>query len=131
MKSRVGAIAQLLFVDLVGSVLWFPVWWYTRGLQRVIDLAYATIVYRIRAYALGVWIRNFFVPMYGLYDWTSRLISVFMRLVVLIGRCIALFVEIVMYAIGIAAWVILPPVALILAIQGGVLSAIRDRASSL
>jgi hypothetical protein len=131
MKSRVGAIAQLLFVDLVGSILWFPVWWYTRGLQRVIDLAYATIVYRIRAYAFGVWIRNFFVPMYGLHDWTSRLISVFMRLVVLIGRCIGLLVEIIVYAIGIAAWIILPPAALILAIQGGVLSVIRDRTSSL
>jgi len=131
MKSRVGAVAQLLFVDLAGSIVWFPVWWYTRGLQRVINAAYTAIGYRIRAYAFGVWIRNFFVPMYGLHDWTSRLISVFMRLVVLIGRCIGLVFEILLYAVGIAAWVLLPPTALILAIQGGVLSAIHDRTSAL
>lgn len=122
MKSRIGAVANLLVVDLAGSIVWFPVWWYTRGLQKVINAAIAAVSYRVRAYSFRIWLRNFFVPMYGQYDWTGRLISVFMRLVVLVGRLIALVVEIVIYVIGVALWILLPPVALILAIQGGLLS---------
>lgn len=126
MKSRVGAIAQLLFVDLAGSVVWFPVWWYTKGLQKVIDSASAAVWYRVRSYALIIWIKNFFVPMYGEYDIWGRIISLMMRTVVLIYRIIALAVEIVVYFIGIAAWVFLPPAALYFAIQGGILSVIRS-----
>ena len=126
MKSRVGAIAQLLFVDLIGSIAWFPVWWYTRGLQKVILSAFGAIRYRSQAYALKIWIRNFFAPMYGQYDWTGRLVSIFMRFVVIIGRSIAIVVEACVYLIGIVLWVLLPPVALILALQGGVLSIISD-----
>jgi hypothetical protein len=124
MKSRVGAIAQLLFVDLIGSIAWFPVWWYTKGLQKVIQSAFNALRYRLQAYALKIWIKNFFVPMYGQYDWTGRLVSIFMRFVVIIGRSIAIVVEAWVYLIGIILWVLLPPVALILALQGGIVSII-------
>ncbi len=125
MKSRSGAVAQLLFGDLLGSIVWFPIWWYTRGLNRVIHKAADAITYRVRAYSFAIWIRNFFVPMYGQYDWTGRLISIFMRLVVLIGRLIALAVETILYFLGIVAWIFLPPVALILALQSGLLALIH------
>jgi hypothetical protein len=124
MKSRVGAVAQLLFVDLAGSVAWFPVWWYTKGLQKVVTSSFAALRYRSQSYALTLWIRNFFVPMYGQYDWTGRLVSVFMRTVVIIGRSIALLVEAWVYLLGAVFWVLLPPVSLLLAIRGGILNMI-------
>lgn len=126
MKSRVGAVAQLLFVDLAGSVVWFPVWWYTKGLQKVIDVATATIWYRVRAYALVVWIKNFFVPMYGEYSFWGRAISLMMRFVVLVYRVVALILESIIYLIGIVIWVFLPPVSLYFALQSGVLSLIHN-----
>ncbi len=122
MKSRVGAIAQLLVVDLIGSIAWFPVWWYTKGLQHVIQSAFRALRYRSQAYALKIWIRSFFVPMYGQYDWTGRLVSIFMRFVVIVGRSIAIVVEAWVYLIGVVLWVLLPPVSLILALQGGIVS---------
>lgn len=125
MKSRVGSVAHLLFVDLAGSVVWFPVWWYTKGLQRVIDAASSAVWYRVRSYALVIWIKNFFVPMYGEYDIWGRIISLMMRFVVLIYRIVALTVEVVVYFIGIAIWVFLPPAAFYFALQGGILSLIR------
>jgi hypothetical protein len=124
MKSRAGAVAQLLFVDLAGSVAWFPVWWYTKGLQKVIAASFAALRYRSRSYALTLWIKNFFVPMYGQYDWTGRLVSVFMRAVVIIGRSIALLAEAWVYLLGAVIWVLLPPVALLLAVRGGILNVI-------
>lgn len=122
MKSRVGAVAQLLVVDLAGSIVWFPVWWYTKGLQKIVRSAYAAIRYRAQAYAFRVWLKNFFVPMYGQYDWTGRLVSVFMRFVVIIGRGIAILFESWVYLFGIVCWVLAPPVSLFLAFQGGVVS---------
>ncbi|MFA5129429.1 MAG: hypothetical protein WC477_00750 [Patescibacteria group bacterium] len=125
MRSRTGSVAQLLFGDIAGSIIWFPVWWYTRGLNRVIRKAEDAISYRWRAYAFGIWLRNFFVPMYGQYDWTGRLISVFMRFFVMLGRLIALVVEIIVYFLGIVFWIFLPPVSLMLALQSGLLALIR------
>lgn len=108
MISRSQAVAKLLFIDLVGSVVWFPVWWYTIGLRKVVDAALRAIRYRVQSYALRIWIRNFFVPMYGQYDWTGRLVSILMRFMVLIGRCVALIVEALAYCVGVIAWGVAP-----------------------
>jgi hypothetical protein len=126
MKSRVASVAQLLFVDLAGSVVYFPVWWYTKGLQKVIDASATAVWYRVREYALVIWIKNLFVPMYGEYSFWGRAISLMMRFVVLIYRIVALVIEIGVYFIGIAIWVFLPPVSLYLAIQGGILTLIHQ-----
>jgi len=129
MKSRVGSISQLLFVDILGSIAYFPLWWYTRGLGNVVGAALHAIRYRSQSYALKIWIRNFFVPMYGQYDWAGRLISVFMRFFVILGRSIALAVESVIYGVGIVIWIIAPPVTILLAIQSGLFRLIGVPAS--
>ncbi len=116
MATRSNAVGKLIFIDLVGSVVWFPIWWYTKGLQKVVGSFVRAIQYRSQSYALRIWIKNFFVPMYGQYDWTGRLISVFMRMVVLIGRLIALAIEALIYAVGVAAWIVAPALFLIVGV---------------
>ncbi len=120
MNSRVGAVAQLLFVDLLGSIAWFPVWWYTKGLAIIARKAVTAMKYRSQAYAFRIWVRNFFVPMFGQADIWGRIISVFMRFVVLIGRLIAYAVEAAVYSAGIVLWLLAPPVTLLLGLQSGV-----------
>ncbi|MDD2731379.1 MAG: hypothetical protein PHW33_04640 [Candidatus Portnoybacteria bacterium] len=117
MLQGTGALARLLFVDLIGSVAWFPIWWYTTGIKRMIQWCLDGLNYRVRQYAFAVWIKYFFVPMYGQYDWQGRLISVFMRTVVLIGRAIALVAEALAYVFLVFVWALLPPLAFILALQ--------------
>jgi hypothetical protein len=109
-------VARLIFIDLVGSLFWFPVWWYTTGLVKVVNAAQSAMSYRIKSYGLKIWIKNFFVPMYGQFDLTGRLVSVFMRTVVLIGRLVALAVEAVVYALGVVVWLAAPAAFLLLAI---------------
>lgn len=104
MHSRVGAVTKLLVVDLLGSVAWFPVWWYTQGLAGVIRKIGAALRYRARAYAFVIWMKNLFVPMYGQNDLAGRAVSIFMRIVVLIGRGIAFVVEALVYVVGLIAW---------------------------
>lgn len=109
-------MARLLFVDLLGSVVWFPVWWYSKGLSLVSSKALAALQYRVRSYGFRIWVRNFFVPMYGQYDITGRLVSVFMRFIVLIGRSIALAVEALIYGLGLVVWVIAPVLFIVMAV---------------
>ena len=110
---HVKQIVRLLAVDFFGSVLWFPVWWYTIGLRKVALNSWRALQYRAVSYGLRIWIKNFFVPMYGQYDLPGRLVSVFMRFVVLVGRLIALGVEALIYALGLVAWVAAPALFLI------------------
>jgi hypothetical protein len=77
--------------DVVLDVILFPVYWYTKGLLRMMNWVADTILASTRSLSLNVWLQNLFVPMYGRYDWQSRLISVFMRFVQIIGRLFALF----------------------------------------
>lgn len=117
MLQGTGALARLLFVDLIGSVLWFPVWWYTTGIKKMIQFCIDGLRYRIRQYAFAIWIKNFFVPMYGQYDWQGRLISVFMRFVVIVARGIALFFEALAYVFLVFCWALVPPLAFFMALQ--------------
>lgn len=79
---------------------------------------------------MRIWLKNFFVPMYGQYDWTGRLISVFMRLVILIGRFIALIVEAIVYVLLLGLWLASPPALLLLFLaslyQGTFVSQVRN-----
>lgn len=117
MLQRTGALARLMFVDLIGSVFWFPVWWYTSGAKKMVEWCVEGLRYRAKQYAFGIWIRNFFVPMYGQYEWTGRAISVFMRFVVIVFRGIALAIEALAYLTFAIAWMTIPPFALVMALQ--------------
>ena len=116
MSSRTGAVARFVVFDLFGSLIWFPVWWYTTGFARVSGAAIRTIRFRSLEYGFAIWVKNFFVPMYGQYDITGRIVSVFMRFVVLIGRLLAIIGECVLYIVGIIAYACAPPMFLAMAI---------------
>jgi hypothetical protein len=120
MNSRVGAIARLVFIDLLGSVVWFPVWWYTKGLSLVISKVVAALRYRYQEYSFRIWIKNFFVPMYGQHDLTGRFVSVFMRFVVLVGRSVAIVGEALFYVVLLVFWLLAPPCTLLFAFWNGI-----------
>lgn len=84
------AILRFIFVDIILDALYFPVWWYTSGLIQCIQYLWSKVRYGIAVLGIGIWVKNFFKPMYGVADWQARIISVVMRFFVLIGKCIAL-----------------------------------------
>lgn len=113
MPSRVGALSTFLLSDLIGSVIRFPLWWYAEGLVGVARWIGRSLAYRWRAYAITLWIRHFFVPMYGAHDWASRLISIVMRGVVIMARLVAFFVESLIYGSLLIGWFFLPVICLL------------------
>lgn len=100
--------------DLTLDVFYFPIWWYSTGLLERVNGTSDLIVGTARSLQIMIWIKNIFVPMYGAYDWQSRIISVFMRCVQIVGRVIALlfwviiaFALFVLYVFGPIALVVL------------------------
>ncbi len=109
-------LTKFVFSETIGSVLRFPLWWYTDGLAKLGAWIVRELKYRWKAYAFAIWIQNMFVPMYGQYDWSGRLVSFIMRIVVLIGRGIALTFEACAYVALMIAYLLAPPVSIILAV---------------
>lgn len=113
MPSATNGGALGILWEIGGDVLRFPQWWYGKGLIDAARTAIETINGYARRLGLRVWIKNIFTPMFGQYDWQSRIISVFMRCVNIIGRGFAvIIVAIVTFAIFLL-YAVLPLVALI------------------
>ncbi|MFH1030734.1 MAG: hypothetical protein V1770_05775 [bacterium] len=108
MNSLFKESLNYIFLDLIGDIFYFPVWWYTKGAKKVF-LSCVREVKEIQKYlALFVWIRNIFTPMYAQYDWQGRIISFFMRLVQIILRGIFLVIWSVFYMSLFLCWLVLP-----------------------
>ncbi|MFH1711816.1 MAG: hypothetical protein ABH846_01090 [Patescibacteria group bacterium] len=122
--STLSLTVKFFFVDLLGGIVKWPVWWYTKGLALRIEGAIRSVKYVWQLQAVGVWIKNIFVPMFGQYDWQSRMISVFMRIVNIIGRSIYVMVWAILVFLGIFVYFALPIVAVMFSIYhlgGGLL----------
>lgn len=102
-------ILQRLAMEFVFDVFLFPVWWYTNGLKRVILACGRTVQEANISLAPGIWLKNIFVPMYGQSDWQGRIMSVFMRIVNIIGRGFAFGVFLFFMFGLILLWIAFPP----------------------
>lgn len=106
-------MANFIIGDVVGSIVRFPFWWYTDGVMSVVRWLGRSLSYRWRGYAIGLWVRHLFVPMYGAYDWASRLISFVMRVMVIAIRLFAFLMEALASLALLIAWFFLPVICLL------------------
>lgn len=109
MAQTVSRRAQsFLFREFLGEVLFFPVWWYVQGLRLVTASLLnqvAGVEYRL---GVGLMIRNIGRPMYGDRTRSGRIISFFMRLVLIVGKGLTLLVWLALMLLVWLAWVIGP-----------------------
>lgn len=108
--------SKFILSETVGSVLHFPLWWYSDGLNLLIKWMLRELAYRWKAYSFVIWMQNMFVPMYGQYDWSGRMVSFIMRFLVLVGRAIGILIEAIAYVFLLFVYVLAPPFALIMAV---------------
>lgn len=101
--------------DVLLDIVMFPVWWYSRGLFLMLRWCVETLKGYAKYLAIGIWIKNIFVPMFGQHDWQSRLISIFMRCVQIIGRSFALLVIAVGMAFAFIGYVAAPILLILMA----------------
>lgn len=103
-------ILQRILLD----ILYFPLWWYTRGLLRILRWGGETIGNTERQLALGIWLKAMFKPMFQDYTWEGRLVSFFMRAVLLIFKMVMFGAWVATVVAGIGLWIALPVAAVIL-----------------
>lgn len=102
--------------DAIKAALRFPLWWYTAGVRYTAERLMASIRSYARSLAVLVWVRNWLTPMFGQYDWQSRLISFIVRSAQIVARGFVLCVWIALCALQFAVYLALPVVAGILTV---------------
>lgn len=75
--------------------------------------AVGSVKNQARNLGLTIWIKNLFVPMYGTADMTGKLISFFLRVVIITARSIALGVWVLVVCLVVAGYLISLPLALL------------------
>lgn len=103
-----GIVLQRLAIQFIIDVLFFPVWWYTSGLRRVIVSLWHALQDANLRLAPGLWLKHIFTPMFGQTDIEGRLMSIFMRIVNIIGRSIALYFWVACLALLLCIWIVVP-----------------------
>lgn len=101
-------ILQQLLWEAFADFFYFPIWWYTRGALRSAQWCFGLLEWGNLELALGVWLRNIFVPMYGQYDWQGRIISFVMRVVQIIFRGWLLLIWLMVCVLLFFVWLVLP-----------------------
>lgn len=90
MEGGFGSLAKFLLADVIGDALYFPLWWYSRGLLRFLKAEWGRLRNLAARLGLGVWTRYLFTPMFGQYDAAGRIISFFVRIFQITMRSIVM-----------------------------------------
>jgi hypothetical protein len=90
MNTTISIGTTKLITETIWHIVFFPIWWYSRGFVLVSRFAGSSIKNQYINLGLGVWLSNLFVPMYGASDIASRIISFFIRFLMVVVRGLAL-----------------------------------------
>ncbi len=113
MNAAQGGGALTIVLDIGSDVLRFPLWWYSEGLRRTVLGIFRVVRGYAQKLGVMVWLKNMFTPMFGRYDWQSRLISVFMRVVNIFGRGFVVCIVAIVGMVLCMAYLLLPVLAVI------------------
>lgn len=113
-KQNIFFVAgKSILVDLIGDVIYFPIWWYTAGLAQVLKSFARNIKSMASQLALRLLVLNILKPMFAQYDRAGRIISFFMRIVILVGRAVYFVLYLIVQAALVLVWLLLPIVAVL------------------
>lgn len=97
-----------LFLDTIGEILFFPVWWYSRGLKKIALFCWQRINNGWKSLALSIFIRNFFKPMYGQKGWDAYVLSLASHLVQILYRLFLMSIWALFWIFILIIWILLP-----------------------
>lgn len=107
-KNIIIRAFKSLFLDWIGEILYFPIWWYTKGLKAIIMHVVNSINNTLRNLALPTMLKSMFKPMFGQYDRQGRIISFVMRIILIFSRLIIFIFLLIIYLIILIFWIVLP-----------------------
>lgn len=99
---------KFIFRDLIGDLLYFPIWWYSSGAKKVAIFCIKEIIEASHHLSIKILLSHWFKPMYGQYDIAGRIISFFFRTLQLIWHSLLLLIWIILILIIFLVWLGLP-----------------------
>jgi len=100
---------RFVVVDFTLSVLYFPVWWYTAGVMKVLRLIRREVSSLGQSLNLKVLAQFLFKPMFGQRDIAGRIISFFVRIFHFLFLLIFTIVVTLLLLLLLVVWLLLPP----------------------
>lgn len=107
-KSLFLSSLQFIAKDIIGDILYFPVWWYTVGLKKVYLGFWHQLISLINGFSLPILFRSILKPMYGDYTRSGRIISFFMRIIHVSVLTIGTVIWSIILMILFLAWMVIP-----------------------
>lgn len=110
-QTAVFIFLKFLLHDVFFTTFFFPIWWYSRGLQHAWRRYYTMMRTVNNRAGFGMSVRYLFTPMYGQRDIQGRLISFAFRALELIVRGVFFAVTAVAITVFFIAWGVAPAFA--------------------
>lgn len=101
-------LTYTIFQETLLDFLWFPLWWYSFGLQRNLRRAWMSLVHREESLGIRLWLSTLSQPMYGQTDIQSRMISFVFRVGILIVRLMMLAAWMIVLILSLLAYILFP-----------------------
>lgn len=108
MFGLTGQLVGFIAKDIVWNTLYFPVWWYTKGILRILNLMKHQVTSLARTLHLPTLFKYLLKPMYGYTDMVSRIISFYVRIVQFIVLLAVTFLVVIGLLILLALWILAP-----------------------
>lgn len=103
---------RFIAVDLLTDFLYWPIWWYSKGLAYFMKFSFEQIFQEERKIGLVVWAQNIFKPMFAQNDWQGRIISFCMRIIMIVIKSVQLAAWILLQCILLLLYIFLPVIAI-------------------
>ncbi len=103
---------RFIAVDLITDFLYWPVWWYTKGLSHFVRFSFNQIFQEEEKIGLVVWAKNIFKPMFAQNDWQGRIISFFMRVIMIIIKSLRFAAWAALQFVFLVLYITLPLIAI-------------------
>lgn len=107
-------------IDTASAVLAWPLWWYSAGFVAMLKWFSVNVTYYTRLSAVDIWVKNIFTPMFGQYDWQSRMISFIVRVGNIIARGFGLILWIMMCGAAVVVYLLWPPLLIYVLLVYGI-----------
>jgi len=106
------ATYQILIKDLflapLREVLYFPLWWYSRGLKKTAIFCWQRLKGGWRALALSILLKNFFKPMYGQKGLAAYVLSLNTHFWQVLWQLFLMALWAIFWLFILSTWLVLP-----------------------
>lgn len=99
---------RFIIVDFVISIIYFPLWWYTEGLLKVVRMIVREIRGLAKTFNLKILFQFILKPMFGQYDIWGRIISFGVRIVHFTFLTMYTLVYSILLSFVLILWIVLP-----------------------